>query len=156
MSWKPPSSAPRKSIPLRLIEVPWTCRQTGDCCRAVPVVTMSTDEQQLLLMHPLVKDRVLPWQPDPQPGFVQLKAQPCPLLGANNLCTVHEIRPYNCRRFICGRVDVHSEPYEQGGPLGCYNLSDRIETSERFRHHAETTQRKAQPWALEHGWRRDP
>lgn len=144
----------RKILPLRLIEVPWTCRQTGDCCKAVPNVCMTREEQKLIVDETAKRGLVLTWEAHPDSAFVYLKAQPCPLLSPDNLCSVHPIRPYNCRRFICGRVDVHSEPYEQGGPNGCYNLSDRLAQSERFRHHAETTQRKAQPWALEHGWRR--
>jgi Fe-S-cluster containining protein len=142
----------------RLIEVPWTCRQTGDCCKAVPVVTMTREEQALLVKVCQDRNLVVTWLPfeghDPEKRFVSLKAQPCPFLSPDNLCSVHDVRPYNCRRFICGRVDVHSEPFEQGGPLGCWNASDRIEQSPRFFEHFQTTMRKAMAWALAHGWRR--
>lgn len=82
----------------------------------------------------------------------------CPLLrmdGDVATCTVHDVRPYQCRRFGCFRKDVTTEAYEDGGPLGCVNLSDRIEQSLDAHEAYRALQKRAQPWALKMGWTRD-
>ena len=104
-----------------------------------------------LLFHP-VDDR-----------FVFLRGHPCPLLstdGALAVCTVWPVRPYNCRRFGCFRPDPPSEPFEpepldlERGRLGCGNLSDRL-TNRQVRRAYALMQRRAQRWALAHGWTND-
>ena len=92
--------------------------------------------------------------------FVYLDGKPCPLLrmdGTVATCTVHDIRPYNCRRFGCFRPDPATAPY-QAEPLdlhnlrlGCANLSDRLPNRAVRRAYAQL-QRKAQRWAVTHGW----
>jgi len=153
----------------RPVQIPWTCHQTGDCCRAVPEVVVTAEEKAVLERHAFAALRPLIWEPKSEqvpitsPGtgtstihkFWSLKAAPCPFL-ADNLCTVHAVRPYNCRRFMCGRVDVHSESFESGGPLGCFNLSDRINTSLRWMNWYQSRERAAQKeWAKDHGWGKD-
>ena len=97
------------------------------------------------------------------PRFVYLEGKPCPLLrmdGAVATCTVHDIRPYNCRRFGCFRPDPTTEPYVAEPldlpnlRLGCANLSDRLSNRAVRRAYAKL-QRKAQQWALKHGWSQD-
>lgn len=101
------------------------------------------------------------WTEDPQDArLVWLTAGPCPLLGTDltgaPTCTVYAVRPYVCRRFMCGRPDVTTEPFEPGGPLGCHNLTDRLEQSLTFHEHYRTRQRHAQrEWADTHGWSRE-
>ena len=51
--------------------------------------------------------------------------------------------------------DVTTEPYEAGGPLGCLNLSDRIAESLDAHEAYRAMQKRAQPWALAHGWPKD-
>lgn len=92
-------------------------------------------------------------------GWLRLRRDgACPALrrelDGSASCTVWEARPYQCRRFQCGRPDPTTEPYEIGGPLGCYNLSDRLRTSLDFAMAHAANQRRAQPWALTHGWTR--
>lgn len=79
--------------------------------------------------------------------FVALKAKPCPLFVFQT-CLVYEHRPFNCRRFGCMRPDVKAEPFEASGA----NMMDRVKTSRVARRLAETMQRKAQRWAVKHGW----
>lgn len=80
-------------------------------------------------------------------GFVALKAAPCPLYIFGG-CVVYKHRPYNCRRFACLRPDVKSEPFEANSG----NLMARVRTSRVARRMAQRIQRKAQGWALAHGW----
>lgn len=89
--------------------------------------------------------------------FRIMELHPCPFLSDQNLCLVHEIRPYNCRRFMCGRVNVARESYEVDTFGSCLNLADRMETSQRFAHFYNTAERKHQKeWAAKMGWKRDP
>ena len=95
------------------------------------------------------------------PRFVFLAGRPCPILGFDAkglaVCTEYERRPYNCRRFGCFRPDPATEPFElepvdlPNRRLGCANLSDRLGDRQVRRQYARM-QRKAQQWALKHGW----
>lgn len=78
---------------------------------------------------------------------------PCRFLSGTT-CTIYEHRPYNCRRFICLRPDPDDEPLETGGPLGCFNASERILLNRDARRFYAHHQRKAQRWADAHGWLR--
>lgn len=142
----------------RPVVVPWVCQRSGDCCTSVDRVVMTPAERDLLIARrPDIVSRFEDWET----GFVALRAAPCPLLGfidGRALCTVHDIRPYNCRRFLCGRTDITTEAYEPEpwnplqGQLGCRNLSDRIRQSRAFRRFYALIQRRAQRWAVAHGW----
>lgn len=139
----------------RPVVVPWTCKRTGDCCRVPGQITVSNAERDLLQTHADRASRPLIWTHGKVDGFVQLDVGPCPFLGADAQCQVYEDRPYNCRRMMCGRVDPAKESYEQGGPMGCHNLSDRVETSLRFQEFYEANERRhAKSWATSHGWTR--
>jgi len=128
----------------------WSCHQTGDCCRAISAIRMSTQEAELLKDR---ADRVtLRWTPTDDPGFVELQAQPCPFLEGNS-CSVYDIRPYNCRRWGCFRPDPQSEPLEPDlGFLGCANARVRFYRDRAVRRQLQHMERDAQRWALRHGW----
>jgi Fe-S-cluster containining protein len=83
-------------------------------------------------------------------GFVSLLGQPCPFLSATNDCAIYDIRPYNCRRFMCLRAK--DEPFEHG-PDGCLNLTDRLAQSRDARMQYRDNQRRAQRWAVDMGWK---
>lgn len=99
------------------------------------------------------------------PGFVALLpvagTRRCPLLardGALATCTVHDIRPLNCRRFFCYRAP--GEPFEEDtrpeAVMGCANLTDRVLQSRPLRRQYAQHQRKAmRTWGVKHGWRDD-
>jgi Fe-S-cluster containining protein len=84
--------------------------------------------------------------------FFELKAAPCPLL-VDNQCSVYAVRPFVCRRFQCHRAA--GEAFDPSGPLGCKNLSDRLEQSRVTRRAYALNQRKAARWGLAHGWKGD-
>ena len=143
----------------RPIELPWSCDRSGDCCRQVSQIVMTPHEAvELARARPDVE---LHFYQHLDKRFVYLQGQPCPLLGSSDsglaVCTVWAVRPYNCRRFGCFRPDPSTEPYEpeavdyDNARLGCANLSDRLHDRGVRRQYAKM-QRKAQRWALKHGW----
>jgi Fe-S-cluster containining protein len=82
----------------------------------------------------------LSWLPHDDPRFVRLVAGPCPLYdAAKRTCTVYAVRPMNCRRFGCMRMD-YSKPYDQG-PQTRQDKRQLI-----------VMQRHAQRWGRSHGW----
>lgn len=141
----------------------WTCHRTGDCCRQTQAITVSSQEADLLQgwadQHFTIGELGrLRWAPD-RPGFVRLKAGPCPFLSEKGQCRVYEVRPYNCRRFACLRVDPKTEalhlipnsPYFKD-QTGCFNTRERVLGSRAARRLYERIQRHAQRWARAHGW----
>lgn len=120
--------------------------------------------QEAILIRDARPDLSLKWYQHPDRRFVLLRGRPCPLLRMDAgvaTCTVHAARPYSCRRFKCYRPDPSTEPYEpepldlERGRLGCANLSDRLAQSRAVRRDYALNQRKAQRWALAHGWAPD-
>lgn len=81
--------------------------------------------------------------------WVELDGTPCPLLDGKD-CSVYDVRPYQCRRFQCHRAP--GEAFDPSGPLGCKNLSDRLEQSAETRKAYKRNQQKAMKWANTHGW----
>ena len=140
----------------REIAVPWRCQRDGACCQQPDEVRVLVSERrEIERMAPT--SIALSWRPDADPRFVRLQAKPCPLY-INGACSVYEVRPYVCRSFMCGRVDVTKEPYESEpvnlalGMTGCGNLSARLAESERFRQQYATNARKEyQRWGKAHG-----
>lgn len=146
----------------RDIEVPWTCKRDGACCRETGEVRV-THQERRALEHAAPTSAVLAWRSDPDPRFVRLIAKPCPLLGSDAdgkaVCMVHDVRPLVCRMFLCGRVDVQKEPYEPEpvnfalGLTGCGNLTARLNESTRFREHYRTNAvQEKRRWGKANGW----
>lgn len=86
----------------------------------------------------------------PDGRFVQYEG-PCPLLAEDKTCSVYAVRPYQCRRFMCLRHDT-SEPPIFGGPVGCYNALAAMRTDREALKFYRHNQRRAQVWAVAHGW----
>ena len=142
----------------RPIQLPWSCNRSGDCCRQVSQILFTREEAELA--RGARPDLSLSFYTHADRRFVYLVGQPCPLLAGEPgaaVCTVWAVRPYNCRRFGCFRPDVVAEPFELEPVdlprlrLGCANLSDRLSNRGVRRAYA-LMQRKAQRWALKHGW----
>ena len=114
---------------------------------------MTEDEAALLYAARDKATRPLQWQDTNDRRFIKLLARPCPFLSAEKQCTVYDIRPYNCRRFICGRPSGSDEPWEDTPDGRCANVTERQEQSLEFFTHAIDVQSAAQPWALANGWR---
>lgn len=83
----------------------------------------------------------------------------CPFLtreiSGQAACSIYEARPFQCRRFMCLRPDPTTEPFEVGGPLGCRNLSDRLDDSQHAMTFYQSHQRRAQKWARTMGWSKE-
>lgn len=91
-----------------------------------------------------VSTRPFLWRPDADPRFVRLLAGPCPLLDDTGLCSVYEVRPLNCRRYMCGRQD--GEAWTPDAiPL-------RVLTNRDLRRQYAVNERKAQRWGRAMGW----
>jgi len=84
------------------------------------------------------------WRPDADPRFVRLLAGPCPLLNEAGLCSVYDVRPMNCRRYMCGRQDGEAWTPE--------SIPVRVLESRDLRRQYALNERKAQRWGLAHGW----
>src|SRR5258706_2652557 len=108
----------------RDIQVPWTCSRTGHCCATTGEVRVTVAERETM-------ERVAPtatmlsWRADADPHFVRLQAGPCPLLQPGASFSVYADRPFVCRSFICGRVDVTTQPYQVDEVTGCGDLTAR-------------------------------
>ena len=139
------------------IILPWRCAQSGDCCRAVGALLMHEQEREAVLtMVPREQQAALIWKPYKTPGFVTLQGPPCPLLNADNSCSVYPMRPYQCRRWGCFRPDPKTEPLEVDfGFLGAKNTRERYEQSRGVRKQMKAMQTKGQKWARSHGWTGD-
>lgn len=158
--------------PLRVVSRPvdphWQCRRSGDCCRTVEAVVMTHQEAEVLQARAdatltLGELQRIQWHPHENPQFTQLVAKPCPFLREKNVCLMHEVRPFNCRRFGCLRPDPVREPYEtaplspylQYGTVGCSNLRERLVHSKPARRIYAKLQQRGYRWAYAHGWKGD-
>ena len=143
----------------RLVVLPWTCQRSGHCCEAIGEVVMRNEER--IAIEAYLDRTDLPFASAVEagqvvPGFVALKAHPCPLLAYDKglaVCTVYPVRPYNCRRWGCFRPDPRTEPLEpDAGFLGAACVRERFEQSREVRRALELMQRKAKRWGRNHGW----
>ena len=132
----------------------WTCQRTGDCCLGPSVAITPAERTMLAQARP---DVPVVTEPHETPGFLRwLQPTGCPMLtrelDGTATCTVHAVRPMNCRRFVCLREA--GEPFRAGGPLGCLNTSERIEENRHALAFYQSNQRRAQQWGRAHGWTR--
>ena len=135
-------------------EFHWTCHRTGDCCLEARSITITPEEKVALEGATSVPIDTVPHE---DPRFLSwLMPNGCPMLAreldGTATCTVHAMRPYQCRRFMCLRED--GEPYRAGGPLGCRNLTERLQGNRHAVAFYASSQRRAQGWAKAHGWTR--
>lgn len=121
----------------------WQCQKTGDCCREVDEVVM-TPAERMEIERAAPSGVVLSFAPHADDRFVRLTAKPCPLL-VDNLCSVHAVRPFNCRRWGCFRDDYSQPPEMTMVPAAMLKTRSN-------RRQALVMQRHAQRWARSHGW----
>lgn len=157
---------PGKPLP---VEKGWRCKRSGDCCEQSTHVTMHEQERDAIYEYGEKHLTVgqlskLEWRRSADSGFVDLKGSPCPLLDKSSgkpVCTVHPVRPYNCRRFGCMRPDPSVEPLRmaphsdvlQFGNIGCSNLRLRLVQSTKVVKEYDRLQAKGRNWATQHGWK---
>jgi len=144
---------------LRPITPGWQCQRTGDCCTQVPALRMTVAERAAIDASGISPQRPAAWDLTSETGWAFLQAQPCPYFtrdeNRQGVCTIYAVRPFVCRRFGCFRPVPDKEPLElDRSPLGCRNLSDRVGQSAEVLHAYRRMQRKAQEWAVLHGWKK--
>lgn len=141
----------------RDVATKWTCQRDGTCCMGPQLVVTLQELDAMLNADP----RMLTIETnDGHPGFAKiLIPNGCPFLkrelDGKATCGIYEARPVNCRRFMCLRPDVTTEPFEHGGPLGCLNLSDRVHDSLHALTFYQANERRAmKQWGHAHGWKK--
>lgn len=127
----------------------WRCLRSGDCCRHIGQLAMTTAEAEELTR---ASDRPMTFAVLSEAGKVALRPVPgtdtCPLLGDDGGCTVYAVRPFNCRRWGCFRPTL-SEPFAMAvTPEG----RPRREAEKPVARQLARMQHHALPWALAHGW----
>jgi Fe-S-cluster containining protein len=94
----------------------------------------------------------LAWAPHADARFTRLlMPQGCPLLAKPDgvaTCTVHAVRPMNCRKYGCFRMDVDRELVPRNEAETLINIL----RSRDFQRQAVQMERKAQRWGASHGW----
>jgi Fe-S-cluster containining protein len=132
------------------VSADWKCQRSGDCC-SLPTEVVMTKEEAAVLVHHAPREITLRFRPTEDERFVALQAKPCPLFVFKT-CVVYAHRPYNCRRFACMRPAPAVEPWRWTENGDCANLRERIAISRVARRLGTLIQRKAQKWAVAHGW----
>lgn len=137
----------------RTIATKWTCQRDGTCCMVSALVVTHEELAAMQAAKPTpLETEVI------DSRFVRIVLpKGCPYLtrelNGKAGCSIYESRPTNCRRFQCLRPDVTVEPFEYGGPMGCRNLSDRIEQSLHALTFYQANERRAmKAWGHAHGW----
>jgi Fe-S-cluster containining protein len=122
----------------------WTCQRDGACCTQPKAMVMTAQEWAALAPH---AERLNVRVDVQQHGtWTLLKAQPCPFYDASaKACQVYEDRPYNCRRFQCGRWEPSREPFN-------FHPLTVIKNDNDLRWSYRANQAEHQPWAVAHGW----
>ena len=94
--------------------------------------------------------RRLRWDLHSNRSLTILIGKPCPLLDVDAdgkaVCTVYDVRPYNCRRFGCYRSDVTTQPFSENIPLQFFKNPLLANVYAR-------NQADARQWAQAHGWK---
>lgn len=126
----------------------WVCHRCGDCCRRPATVTLTPEEvAELVVVHPRRYAGFV--VPTDDPRAMAMTVGPCSFLGSTPSgaarCRAYAVRPYNCRRFMCGRD--HGLQRWDDAPVPARVLADR-----GLRRAYARQQREAQPWARAHGW----
>lgn len=131
----------------------WTCHRSGDCCTQPKSVAMTFAERRELEAVATKLELILQWRAGDRPLFTELVARPCPFFLAGETggtCQAYDVRPYNCRRFMCGRDETLAGPFDAHAVEG---IPMRVLTSDTLRSDYAANQVSARPWADAHGWR---
>ena len=113
------------------------------------MVTVTWDERRVLeAAAKRIGAASLQWRAGDRPRFTNLVARPCPFYEASVGCRVYDERPYNCRRFMCGRDDL-TERFDAGAVEG---IPMRVLRSAELRSDYAANQADARGWAEAHGW----
>jgi Fe-S-cluster containining protein len=136
-----PKQPKRKPAPV------WECHRCGDCCTKPEWLTLTDAElDQVILASGARYDLQVRQLPQ---GFAQLKTGPCPFHFRDKHgragCAVYEARPYNCRRYMCGRPTCETE----WDPAPVPKI---VAETKALRLVYRDQQKRCMWWALRHGW----
>lgn len=123
----------------------WQCARDGACC-TIPVAVVMTKPEWARL-DAIAAERGIEVTVDiNEDGWVALKARPCPFYdAAGKGCTVYESRPFNCRRFQCGRWDTTKQTFTVD-PMPIIKADNDLRWS------YGKNQAKHADWARANGW----
>ena len=123
----------------------WQCLRSGECCQQVESIAMTWAERREL--EAVRGTRRLEWRAGNRPSLTLLVARPCPFYSKKDGCTVYDVRPYNCRRWMCGRTSTEqiAEATAQ--------IPVRVLRSPELVADYRRLQDDSREWAVAHGWR---
>ena len=77
------------------------CTRCANCCKTAAVSLDDDDIDRIAAHRGVERDAFIAayLQPYPVEGRYHMNAQPCPLLGADDRCTVYAVRPECCRSY---------------------------------------------------------
>lgn len=107
----------------KLVDNNFTCRKCGACCQTLYITITPEDLAREPKLHKAVTR--LKHRPEHQNILGEYSdrfllaagwAIPCPMLGADNLCTIYETRPLACRQW-------------QAEPQRCQRLKEKLDAA---------------------------
>ena len=77
------------------------CTKCANCCRTLQIVVTDKDVPMIARhLNMAVEEFVAAYlERDVEDGGYRIKTTPCPFLGADNLCTIYDVRPEKCRGY---------------------------------------------------------
>lgn len=119
------------------------CFRCGECCRKLfPTLRVTSEEAKLLESETGIK---LPLQKVKENRFTIL-LNVCPF-QKDKLCSVHKIRPTQCRLFHCGKLSLQDKPLEWLSAI-----QRLMKDSPEYFKFKEQMEKEAVEWGNAHGW----
>jgi Fe-S-cluster containining protein len=78
------------------------CTRCANCCKTMPPGLNDQDIERIAARQNMTRQAFIDafLQVDPEsPAEFLMKTIPCPFLGADDRCTIYDVRPESCRRF---------------------------------------------------------
>lgn len=77
------------------------CTRCANCCKSMTVKVNQADVKRIAkhlgkTNKAFVEEYL---EPDEEKGLYKIQQQPCPFLGADDRCTIYDVRPKACREF---------------------------------------------------------
>jgi Fe-S-cluster containining protein len=77
------------------------CTKCANCCRTLRIVVTDDDIARIARHLKMTNEEFLAayLERDEEEGHYCIKTTPCPFLGADNLCTIYDVRPEKCQGY---------------------------------------------------------
>ena len=142
----------------------WSCHRCGACCTRPSALLVTDAELDEMILA--TSGRITPTTRQVPGGFVLIKAAPCPFYyqtdkppypqrrsprkpAVLHACACYDVRPYNCRRYLCGRSSC-DEPWDPKP------VPDVVLHTKALRLYYRANQAKHMTRAWIRGWGRKP